>query len=219
MNLGSFDVPCDPNFKRSDLSSKNDGERGVDYLQNEMSRGVDDLQEELSQGVDDVVLESVVEASSEESVEELLDTSGVAFVVAESVQSAGRAELYNSGCTNHISPYRDLFENFQSITPRHFRAANKQTFSTVGKGDIVIDIPNGKGETQIRLQDVLYSAEVRYTLVSVGSKVKHEEAVANVAEERLTLDALHRCMGHLSLDAARKLLKDKMITSIPPVFA
>jgi hypothetical protein len=146
LNLGSFDVPCDPNFKRSDLSSKNDGERGVD----------------------DVVLESVVEASREESVEELLDTSGVAFVVAESVQSAGRAELYDSGCTNHISPYRDLFENFQSITPRHFRAANKQTFSTVGKGDIVIDIPNGKGETQIRLQDVLYSAEVGYTLVSVG---------------------------------------------------
>ena len=50
LNLGSFDVPCDPNFKWLDLSLKNDGERGVD-----------DLQEKLSRGVDDILLEGVVE--------------------------------------------------------------------------------------------------------------------------------------------------------------
>ena len=32
----------------------------------------------------------------------------------------------------------------------------------------MVDIPNGTGETQLRLRDVLYSAEVGYTLVSVG---------------------------------------------------
>jgi hypothetical protein len=101
-------------------------------------------------------------------VEEFSDTSGEAFVVAESVQTAGTAELYDSGCTNHISPYRNQFENFQSITPRHFRAANKQTFSTIGKGELVISVPYGEGVTQLRLTDVLYSAEVSYTLVSVG---------------------------------------------------
>ena len=183
-------------------------------------------------------------------VEDFLDASGLAFVVAESVQSAGTAELYDSGCTNHISPYRNLFENFQNIEPRHFRAANKQTFSTIGKGDLIIDVPNGEGGTQLRLLDVLYSAEVGYTLVSVGRldeagftvtfgggkctlkgeddveigvvprtstrvyRVEHEEAIASAAEERLTLDKLHRRMGHISLDAARKLLKDKMITGI-----
>ena len=188
-------------------------------------------------------------------VEELLDTSGEAFVVAESVQAAGMAELYDSGCTNHISPYRDQFENFQLITPRHFRAANKQTFSTTGKGDLVIDVPNGTGETPLRLHDVLYSAEVGYTLVSVGRldeagftvrfgggkctllgedddeigvvprtstrvyKVEHEEAVASAAEERLTLDKFHRRMGHISIDAARTLLKDKMVTGIRLVYS
>jgi hypothetical protein len=45
---------------------------------------------------------------------------------------------------------------------------NKQTFSTTGKGDLVIDVPNGYGEMQLRLSDVLYSAEVGYTLVFVG---------------------------------------------------
>jgi hypothetical protein len=45
--------------------------------------------------------------SGEEDAENLLEVSGEAFMVAESVQSAGRAELYDSGCTNHISPYKD----------------------------------------------------------------------------------------------------------------
>jgi hypothetical protein len=101
-------------------------------------------------------------------VEESCDASGEAFVVEESVQTAGTAELYDSGCTNHISPFRNQFENFQSIVPRHFRAANKETFSTIGKGELVVDVPNGDGVSQLRLMDVLYSPEVGYTLVSVG---------------------------------------------------
>ena len=112
--------------------------------------------------------ESQEETGGGMRVEDLGDTSGEAFVVAESVQTSGRAELYDSGCTNHISPYRSSFENFQTIEPRHFRAANKQTFSTVGKGELVIDIPNDTGVTQFRLHDVLYSPEVAYTLVSIG---------------------------------------------------
>ena len=40
--------------------------------------------------------------------------------------------------------------------------------STVGKGNLVIDIPNEGDFTKFRLQDVLYSPEVAYTLVSVG---------------------------------------------------
>jgi len=105
------------------------------------------------------------------SIEDLFDMSGEVFIVAESVQAARMAELYESGCTNHISPYRSRFENFQGTTPCNFRAANKQTFSTMGKGDLVIDVPHGHSSTQLRLHDMLYSlysAEVGYTLVSVG---------------------------------------------------
>ena len=93
-------------------------------------------------------------------VEDLLDASGEAFMVVESVQAAGVAELYDSGCTNHISPYRNQFENFQGTTPHHFCAANKQTFSTTGKGELVVDIPNGQGSTQLCLHDILFSAKV-----------------------------------------------------------
>ena len=50
-------------------------------------------------------------------------------------------------------------------------------------------------------------------------KVEHEEAVASAAEERLTLEMFHRRMGHISLDAAQKLLKDKMVTEIRLVYS
>ena len=57
------------------------------------------------------------EKTVEVDVEELGDTLGEAFVVAEFVQTSGRAELYDSGCMNHISPYKSCFENFQTIEP------------------------------------------------------------------------------------------------------
>ena len=102
-------------------------------------------------------------------VEEIFgDISGEVFVVAKTVQASVKTELYNSGCTNHISPYKSDFNNFQTIETRHFRAANKQTFSTIGKGELVVDIPNNNGSTQLWLLEVLYSPEVSYTLILIG---------------------------------------------------
>ena len=144
----------------------------TDWFEEAVVTEVDDLPELLSISNSEDDASNIKEESTcgdgEVSVEEFLDMSGQAFIVAESVQAAGMAELYDSGCTNHISPYRSHFKNFQSITPCHFRTANKQTFSTTGKGDLVIDIPHGDGVTQLCLLDILYSAEVGYTLVSVG---------------------------------------------------
>ena len=196
------------------------------------------------------LIEDVSEEIGGEVIEEAFgDVSGEAFVVAETVQTLAKTELYDSGCTNHISPYKSDFNDFQTIETRHFRAANKQTFSTIGKGELVVDIPNDNGSTQLRLQEVLYSPEVSYTLISIGRlnedgfsimfgggkciihdenkdligvipktaarvyKVEHEE-MASGAEERLSLGSFHQCMGHISPDIARKLVKDKMVTGI-----
>ena len=79
-----------------------------------------------------------------------------------------QAELYDSRCTHHISPYREDFESFVEIPPMSFSAVNKQKFNASGKGEIVIDIPNGIEISQLRLTEVLYSPEVSYTLVSIG---------------------------------------------------
>ena len=47
-------------------------------------------------------------------------------------------------------------------------AANKQSFSATGTGEMVIDIPKGIKFSKLRLTEVLYSPEVGYTLISIG---------------------------------------------------
>ena len=79
-----------------------------------------------------------------------------------------KTELYDSGCTQYISPYRVDFETFEDITPKSFKAANKQSFSAIGKGKMVINVPDSADISQLRLTEVLYSPEVGYTLVSIG---------------------------------------------------
>ena len=84
------------------------------------------------------------------------------------------AEIYDSGCSKHLTPYRDTLENFVEIPPKTFQAANKkkkkkkQTMSAVGMGEMIIDVPNSANILQLRLTEVLYSPEVGYTLISVG---------------------------------------------------
>ena len=78
------------------------------------------------------------------------------------------AEIYDSGCSKHLTPYCDALENFIEIPPKTFQAANKQTMSAVGMGEMMINISNSADILQLRLTKVLYSPEVSYTLISVG---------------------------------------------------
>jgi len=45
-------------------------------------------------------------------------------------------------------------------------------------------------------------------------KVEHEEEMANVAKETLTLDQLHCRMGHASMQVIRDLVSQGMVTGI-----
>ena len=47
-------------------------------------------------------------------------------------------------------------------------AANKQSFSAVSKGNMVIDVPNSSSILQLKLTEVLYLPEAGYILVFVG---------------------------------------------------
>ena len=53
-------------------------------------------------------------------VEEFCDMSGEVFVVAESAQTTGTAELYHSRCTNHISPYQKKLQELPKHRPSPF---------------------------------------------------------------------------------------------------
>ena len=77
-------------------------------------------------------------------------------------------EVYDSGCTKHITPYRNAITNFTKILPKSFQAANKQSFKAIGTGKMTIDVPNGANISQLKLTNVLYSPEIGYALVSIG---------------------------------------------------
>src|SRR5882762_373820 len=122
----------------------------------------------------------------------------------------------------------------------------------IGMGDMVVDVPNTSGTTEITLKDVLYSPGVGYTLLSVGRldecgytlsfgggkckihspsgelvgtvprtsqglyKMIHDndEELANTAEETLTLEQLHRRMGHISATSVHKLLNERLVEGL-----
>ena len=78
------------------------------------------------------------------------------------------AELYDSGASQHFSPFRDRFVKFESIPLRPISAADKRTFHAIGQGDLYIEIPNGSTTTQVLLKYVLYALSMGITLVSIS---------------------------------------------------
>jgi hypothetical protein len=106
--------------------------------------------------------------SPEVDWETVLTVQEIAAYVSGAKSSPIKTELVDSRCTCHISLYQEDFTSFEAIPPKSFQAANKQKFSTVGMGELTIDLPNGTDSSKLVLTKVLYSPEVGYTLVSVG---------------------------------------------------
>ena len=58
----------------------------------------------------------------------------VTSVTAETDGST--VELYDSGCSRHMSAYKHLFTSFQTIEPKPICAADQHVFNAIGKGNI-----------------------------------------------------------------------------------
>ncbi|KAJ8507986.1 hypothetical protein ONZ45_g9696 [Pleurotus djamor] len=86
----------------------------------------------------------------------------------EAGDMGAKVELNDTGCSNHITPYKDDLENFVEIPRKAFRVANRQKMYVTGIGDLSVSIPNGHETTKIRLTGVLYCAQANSTLVSMG---------------------------------------------------
>jgi hypothetical protein len=178
-----------------------------------------------------------------------LKLDGEAHALEEPVCVSPRIELLDSGCTCHISPYKDDFVLLKDVPPKPFRAANKQRFCATGEGELTIEMPNGAVPSQLHLSEVLYSPEVGYTLISVGKlddlgfdirfrdgactirapdgtqvarvpkdssglyRVSHNEDSAH-AVEVITVDQLHRRMGHIAPETASKMVRKGFVTGV-----
>lgn len=78
------------------------------------------------------------------------------------------AMLLDSGASRHMSPHRDRFTNYQPINPpRDIQAADNHSFQAIGKGDMLIMLPNGNKESKVLLRDVFHAPSMGMTLISV----------------------------------------------------
>jgi transposase InsO family protein len=80
-------------------------------------------------------------------------------------------ELYDSGATRHISPYKSDFTSYAPLSPPvYLNTANQQRFPAVGRGTLVVQVPNEDGtESELTLHGVLHAPAVGYTLVSIAA--------------------------------------------------
>ena len=101
-------------------------------------------------------------SSSWDFDEVIEDTAAVS--ITQSAESLLHAELFDSGC---MTPYRDELENFKEIPLKLFCVANKQDFTAVGTGEMVVEVPNSVDVSELKLTEVLYCPDVGYTLISI----------------------------------------------------
>ena len=120
--------------------------------------------------LDDFLLWDNPEDDLEKEGEEWMPEEVVAAVITPVEEdSTPRVELYDSGATRHISPYKSDFTSYSPLSPPVFlNAANQQRFQAIGAGTLVVRVPNEGTESELVLHGTLHAPSVGYTLVSLG---------------------------------------------------
>lgn len=205
---------------------------------------VSDSSEDSILGVDEGIDEKALDLDEEPKT-----STFIAAVLSHSVSSVTETELFDSGASRHMSPYRHRFINYFPIQKRVLTAADGGTFDAIGKGDMHLTLPNGKTTTKILLKDVLFAPKMGLTLISIGKidvagfaslfhkgllkvfscgkkktklaeiplknglyRLEHEmERATVVKEELVTIEKLHRLMGHISPEAAKALVQKGVV--------
>jgi hypothetical protein len=91
-----------------------------------------------------------------------------AYIAKTSGKSDVAWDLYDSRASHHMLPCREGFINFQEIAERLLMAANQQTFTVTGVGEMIVSMPNGDRGAKIKLTRVLYTPALGFTLISIG---------------------------------------------------
>jgi hypothetical protein len=90
-----------------------------------------------------------------------------AFATAASIQAGRGSTIIDSGATSHFCPDCTKFITFEAIKAQDIRMADGSTISTLGRGDIKVDLPLGNKYTTVTLKNTLYTPKIALTLISV----------------------------------------------------
>jgi gag-polypeptide of LTR copia-type len=109
------------------------------------------------------------------AIEELPDCSVATANVPWNVPI--NTELYDSGASTHMSPFREKFTMYQGIPPCVIITADKRIFHTTGIGDLRIEVPHRESSTSVILQEVLHAPDMAMTIVSISCITKLRNSV------------------------------------------
>jgi hypothetical protein len=148
---------------RSDCWAKGGGKEG---------QGPRKKRQDGAAGADEQVQPDIEAWAAIEEISDPADQSSFAC------KPRAESELYDSGASCHMSPFRHQFISYRQIAPRPIMAADKRLFFATGMGDLRIQVPNGESFTPVTLRDTLFAPEMALTVVSISRITKAGFAVS-----------------------------------------
>ena len=113
--------------------------------------------------------------------------TAAAVISPDKADIAPRAELYDSGASRHISPYKADFISYTTLSPPlYLNAANQHKFPTIGTGTLVVRTPVNRCESVLSLYNALYTPSVGYMLVSLRA-LDEEGYTSHIGDGHLKL--------------------------------
>ena len=123
----------------------------------------------------EVLSKEPIETEVDELTAVVVPEDTVAAIERDEGVSVAHVELYDSGSTCHLSPYRTDFTNYVDLPARVFKTANAQQFDAVGHGDLVVEVPNVSGRSfsfpllydiRVRTNDLTYRLGLDYSMIT-----------------------------------------------------
>ncbi len=129
-----------------------------------------------------------------------VNASGASWVWALSVDPSKSEDnnLYDSGASKHISPFKEQFQMYQKISCYPIKVASNHTLNAIGISSIYINITNSNKNTKLLLTNVLHVPGICMTVVSMScmlaagyeSHFQDEQCIITTRGRQLTLGSI-----------------------------
>jgi len=131
------------------------------------------------------------------------DTAAAVITPTEAI-TAPRTELYDSGASRHISPYKADFISYTTLSPPlYLNAANQHKFPAIGTGTLIVKTPVNGCKSVLYLYDALYTPSVGYMLVSLRA-LDEEGFTSHIGDGHLRLTSPSReLIANVARNASR----------------
>src|ERR1700730_6516228 len=75
--------------------------------------------------------------------------------------------ILDSGATVHFCPDRSMFVTYSPTTHKPVTATDGRVLNSIGRGDVLLEVPNGTGVSKFKLKNVAHAPSMPFTLVSI----------------------------------------------------